>query len=673
MSLELANDSESLRETFYALETPRDVARLLDVRYNQLIYHLHKTDPKFRYETFKLPKRSGGFREISAPVTPLKIIQRKLNQVLQVVYPGRPQVHGFVRGKSILTNARSHSSKQLVLKVDLQDFFPTINFGRTRGMFLAHPYNRNAAVSTILAQICCFENRLPQGAPTSPIVSNMVCAKLDSGLLKLAKRIWCTYTRYADDLTFSTSRRHFPPFVAAFSTTSKQVEVGPELRQIIQENLFQINEKKVRLLQSHKRQMVTGLVTNKFPNVTRKYMNQVRAMLYAWETYGLQGAEQHFYEKHYRKHRSSSAKIPSFEKVIQGKIEFLGHIRGRTNTAYIKFLTQLHSLAPHLVKGAIAKPKELHDEQKGHWFPIKPIDKYQLTLDIEDNLGIRLLPDTESQEVDGYLKIYSKTVNIELCVEDKAPDTTNSQKFCRRILTPKEEDILRSTYETHIPRELTFQGEMAQVVTRYSPSVGRIVVCHSTGVQKFATGFLVLRRNLLLTAAHVVDPEILTVEHVEFEKEQVRCKILHLDNSLDVALLELEHEVAARPIKIRQSLRMPTDRGMHCVTIGFPDEPGYVPRSVPVELSITDITGNYILKQEVLTLSRSLGSGTSGSPILNKNRSLVGMVIGFPSEQEEEEEGEKKKNKQKQKWTAAAVSCNDLATIINKYGALPSL
>ena len=124
MSLVLTNNSGGLRKDFYALGTPRDVAKLLDVRYDRLIYHLHKTDPKLRYATFKIPKRSGGSREISAPVTPLKIIQRKLNQVLQAVYPARPQVHGFVNGKSILTNAKSHSSKRLVLKVDLQDFFP---------------------------------------------------------------------------------------------------------------------------------------------------------------------------------------------------------------------------------------------------------------------------------------------------------------------------------------------------------------------------------------------------------------------------------------------------------------------------------------------------------------------------------------------------------------------
>ena len=109
---------------------------------------------------------------------------------------------------------------------------------------------------------------------------------------------------------------------------------------------------------------------------------------------------------------------------------------------------------------------------------------------------------------------------------------------------------------------------------------------------------------------------------------------------------------------------------MHCVTIGFPDEPGYFPHSVPLELSIRDITTNYLLKHEVLTLDKSLGSGTSGSPILNKKRSLVGMVIGFPSEEVKEEEG-MKKNKEKQKWTAAAISCNDLAPIILTYGNPP--
>ena len=661
MSLELPNDPENLKKSFLGLETPRDVARLLDVRYERLIFHLHKTDPALRYETFQLPKRSGGVREISTPVTPLKIIQRKLNQVLQAVYPSRAHIHGFVKGKDILSNALIHSNKQSILKIDLQDFFPTINFGRTRGMFMSHPYKRNEAVATILAQICCFKNKLPQGAPTSPIVSNMVCAKMDADLLRLAKRVRCTYTRYGDDLTFSTTKRHFPQFMVAFDPISNQLQLGEALKETIHRHSFEINKRKTRLLHSHQRQIVTGLITNRLPNITRKYSNQIRAMLHAWEKYGLEGAEQHFYEKHYQKSRSPRAKVPSFQKVIQGKIEFLGHVRGRTNPLYLKYRDQLNSLDSRQRNN---KSEELTSEQKSCWFPIKLLDRYQLTLDIEDSVGIRLLPDTESIEADGHIRIYPKTVHIEMCGEDKQVD--GGRKLCRRTLSATEVDVLRHTYERHIPRELTFQGEMAQVVTRYSPSVGRIVVSYCDGVQKFATGFLVSRRNLLLTAAHVVDPDSLRVEYVEFEKVQERSKIVYIDKSLDVALLELEHEVDAWPISIRQSLRMPQDRGMRCITIGFPDEPGYTPRSVPVEISITDITGNYILKQEVLTLSKALGSGTSGSPILNKSRSLVGMVIGFGSEQEEEGE---KKDRERQKWTAAAISCNDLEPIIRNYGA----
>ncbi len=652
MSLELKRESEALRQAFYELETPRDVARILEVTYDRLIYHLHKTDPQTRYKTFHIPKRSGGNREISAPATSLKIIQRKLNQVLQAAYPPRAQVHGFVYGKSILTNATQHIKKRLILKIDIQNFFPTINFGRVRGMFMAYPYSRNEGVATVLAQICCFNNSLPQGAPTSPIVSNMVCAKMDSELLGLARSCRSTYTRYADDLTFSTFQRRFPPALAKFNAANNEISIGGDLLQIIESNCFQVNPKKVRLLPAHRRQIVTGLITSKFPNVSRQYVNRIRAMLYAWGKYQLSGAEQHFHEKHDRKYRCVITRIPSFSKVVEGKIEFLGHVRGRNNPTYLKFRHQLETLAPHLGR----------EDSNVYWFPKLPLNPYQLTLDFEEALGINLLPETDSDEIDGHLKIHTKTVSVEICSRHPRSDRKSSSQ---RILTRQEEEILRRTYETHVPKELTFQGEMGQIVTRYAPSVGRIVVTNALGVQKFATGFIVSKQNLMLTAAHVVDPEQLEIQFVEFEKVQVKCKILWLDMSLDVALLELEQQVNAWPLRIKRPLRMPQDRGMHCVTIGFPDEPGYVPRSVPVELYITDVTGNYILKQEILTLSRSLGSGTSGSPIINKARSLVGMVIGFGAEQSADDvDGN---HKQKQKWSAAAVSCNDLAPILQRF------
>lgn len=293
MSLELESNPSALRQGFYSLESPRDIAKLLQIDFGRLVYHLHKTDPKTRYREFIIPKKSGGFRTISSPATALKIIQSKTNQILQEVYPHKDQVHGFLRGKGILSNATVHTRKRLVLNIDLENFFPSINLGRVRGMLMAVPYNRPPSVATVLANICCFDNQLPQGAPTSPIISNMICAKMDSQLLRLAKKAECSYTRYADDLTFSISKESFPSNIATVLTDNegKSLSLGNELVAVIEGNGFKINSKKVRLQRSDGRQLVTGLVTNQFPNVKREFNRQIRAMLHAWRKFGLEPSE----------------------------------------------------------------------------------------------------------------------------------------------------------------------------------------------------------------------------------------------------------------------------------------------------------------------------------------------------------------------------------------------
>jgi RNA-directed DNA polymerase len=138
--LVLTDTPESLREKFYSLKQASDIADLLGVSYPRLVYHIYVVDPNERYKTFEIPKKSGGVRQISTPITALKIIQRKLNQVLQAVYEIKPSVHGFVMGKNIVTNAQAHAKKRYVFNIDLKDFFPSINFGRVRGMFMATPY-----------------------------------------------------------------------------------------------------------------------------------------------------------------------------------------------------------------------------------------------------------------------------------------------------------------------------------------------------------------------------------------------------------------------------------------------------------------------------------------------------------------------------------------------------
>jgi RNA-directed DNA polymerase len=296
--------------------------------------------PARRYKRFSIPKKRGGNRIILEPTPNLKIIQQKLLQVLYAVYEPKSSVHGFISEKSIVTNAEQHVRKRYVLNVDLQNFFPSIHFGRVRGMFMAYPYNLNDAVATVLAQICSLPNCLPQGAPTSPIISNMICAKMDSQLQKLAKEHRCYYTRYADDLTFSTYVSRFPKSLAIVvrDEAGQHIEVGAELAEIIHQNGFKINKSKVRLQTKEQRQEVTGLTTNLFVNVNRKFIRQIRAMLHAWEKFGYQAAEDEYRVKYsYRNVDKPYKTLPSFQQVVKGKIEFVGMVRGRTDHIFIEF------------------------------------------------------------------------------------------------------------------------------------------------------------------------------------------------------------------------------------------------------------------------------------------------------------------------------------------------
>ncbi len=276
----LSTTPDEQREAFFALETRRDLATLLGYRYDGLVYQLYKIPEEKKYETFYVPKKSGELRTIHAPSSTLKHIQRRLNEVLQSVYRPKPVVFGFAVGKNIVDNAEKHKKKNRVLNIDLVDFFPSINFGRVRGMFLHKPYKLPDEVATTLAKICCFNNSLPQGAPTSPIISNMICAQMDSQLQDLAWKHRCFYTRYADDITFSTTLREFPTEIAKVDSVLS-VELGQELKDIIQKNGFEINEGKVRAFAYFQRQEVTGLTVNRFPNVRRKFIMQIRSMLHA--------------------------------------------------------------------------------------------------------------------------------------------------------------------------------------------------------------------------------------------------------------------------------------------------------------------------------------------------------------------------------------------------------
>jgi len=220
---------------------------------------------------------------------------------------------------------------------------------------MAYPYYLSPPVATVLSQICCYNGELPQGAPTSPIISNMICARLDSQLLDLAKQNKCLFTRYADDITFSTSRKRFPKAIAYSNETTNQIHVGDDLKNIIENNGFCINDEKVWFRARDRRQMVTGLVVNDVVNITRKYKNQVRAMLHVLKKYGPERAKKEFESKYFNNNTPEWKCLPKFELVLKGKIEYIGMIRGHESDIYLKFLSELKRISPDTVPRPITE------------------------------------------------------------------------------------------------------------------------------------------------------------------------------------------------------------------------------------------------------------------------------------------------------------------------------
>lgn len=345
-----------LSALFKGMQTARDVASLLDVPYWQLTYIVYRSNPNTRYSPVAIRKKRGGVRNLLVPNSGLSALQTKLAQVLSSVYKPRECVSGFVANRSILNGARRHVRRTWVLNVDLREFFPSINFGRVRGMFVSRPYELPPAVATVLAQICCHGNQLPQGAPTSPIISNMICARLDGALLGLAQRHRLTYTRFADDITLSTSHREFPSPIAVISKTSPSASPGRELEAAVLANGFEINLAKCRLQGRRTRQEVTGIVVSRFPNVPREFVRRVRAMLHAWERHGYAAAEAEYQSKYNRKHRAPHRLQVKFRNVLHGHLAYLSMIRGKADPIYLQLVRRFAALEP----GYKGLPQPIH-------------------------------------------------------------------------------------------------------------------------------------------------------------------------------------------------------------------------------------------------------------------------------------------------------------------------
>ena len=292
-----------------------------------------------RYTTFQIPKKKKGeYRTIDAPIPMLKYIQRGLNLIFQTVYTPHSAAMGFVPHKSVVDNARVHIGQRLVYNIDLKDFFPTISSGRVYNRLTAKPFSLNKEMASLITDLCCYKNAegksvLPQGAPTSPTITNMICGQMDRKLARLAKSYGLKYTRYADDITFSGMGNVF----------SEENGFIKSIRHIIEEEEhFTINESKVRLCHQGMRQDVTGLSVNEKGNVSRKYVKQLRTLIHNWEMNGYEVAQAVF-TKHYAESTPKPG-VHHIENVISGKLMYLKMVKGETDATYKALLNRFDRL-----------------------------------------------------------------------------------------------------------------------------------------------------------------------------------------------------------------------------------------------------------------------------------------------------------------------------------------
>jgi len=238
-----------------------ELARRLDLQQSEL------HDLELKYREFAIPKRAGGRRRILAPVPELKAVQRRILRRLLNGLKTHAAATGFQRGESFLSNAQRHQGQAVVIRLDIKDFFPSTEAKRVKKYFRAIGWNRKAA--NLLVRLCTTEGSLPQGAPTSPRLSNLVNYLLDARLSGLAAKHNAVYTRYADDLTFSFAE-------------DRRAGIGwlmKVVRDIVQQEGYQLHgRRKKHVRRRHQRQEVTGLVVNDRANLPRKTRRWLRAV-----------------------------------------------------------------------------------------------------------------------------------------------------------------------------------------------------------------------------------------------------------------------------------------------------------------------------------------------------------------------------------------------------------
>ena len=353
-----------------------------------------------RYHAFKIRKKSGGTREIFAPNPRLHDIQNHLNDLFKFIYTPHPAANGFTEGRSIVSGAEVHTGHNYILSIDLSDFFPSIDKSRLWKRLQVPPFCFKSRLADIISWLCCvripnesgegepFREVLPQGAPTSPILTNAICERMDKKLTKLARHYGVHYTRYADDMAFSSMHNVY----------QKNSPFMQQLRTIIEQEHFVMNEKKTRLQKRGGRQEVTGVVVNEKVNVASEYIRHLRYLLYIWKKKGYDAAFKCFYT-HYKSEKGYIKKgEPIMENVIEGKLNFLRMVRGDYDAIYLRLRQQYDELCPTVFMDTSDKEKRIFVKS----LPIKQFEE-----DLNSKIDFRV---TQNGGIVGHFVLHDREV-----------------------------------------------------------------------------------------------------------------------------------------------------------------------------------------------------------------------------------------------------------------------
>lgn len=277
--------------------TAAEIAAAMEISVGQLRFLAfdRKTSHISHYIRFKIPKKTGGERLISAPMPRLKAAQHWILVNILEKLELHNCAHGFRSSHSIVTNAKPHVGSEVIINFDLKNFFPSIFYKRVKGLFQSFGYSEAAA--TIFGLLCTepeieeleldgktyfvavTERHLPQGSPASPVITNILCRRLDQRLDRMASDLGFVYTRYADDLTFSASGDSLQNICNILRRTES----------IVAHEGFVINEEKTRILRKNRQQEVTGIVVNEHLSISKKVLKRFRATLFQIEKDGPDG------------------------------------------------------------------------------------------------------------------------------------------------------------------------------------------------------------------------------------------------------------------------------------------------------------------------------------------------------------------------------------------------